>query len=376
MPETGQRDYYELLGVARHATPEEIKSAYRQAALRWHPDRNPGKTEEAEERFKEAAEAYSVLSDPQKRAQYDRFGHAGLGPQPFAGFESDIFAEFSDIFGDFFGFGDLFGTGGRRARRSQRGADLRYDLEIEFEEAARGRETKIQIPRLETCSACDGSGARKGTGPTTCTTCHGRGQLRYQQGFFSISRTCSHCRGTGQVIRHPCGTCHGSGRVSKERVLEVRIPPGVDTGTRLRFAGEGEAGPAGGQRGDLYVVLHVKEHPFFERRDSHLYCIIPISVAQAALGSEIEVPTLDGMETLKIPEGTQSGTVFRLKEKGLESLNGSGRGDLHVAVEVQIPTKLSKEQRKLFEQLSDSLHVENKPAEKGSFFDKVKDIFS
>lgn len=375
---TGERDYYEVLGVPRSATVDEIKSAYRQAALRWHPDRNPDRKEEAEERFKEAAEAYSVLSDPQKRLQYDRFGRAGLGPQPFPGFEGDIFAEFSDIFGDFFGLGDLFGTGASRGRRSrtQRGADLRYDLEISFEEAARGLETKIQIPRMETCTTCEGSGARKGTGPTTCPTCKGRGQVRYQQGFFSISRSCQHCQGTGQVLRHPCSTCHGSGRVSKERTLELRIPPGVDTGTRLRLAGEGEAGPHGGARGDLYVIVHVKEHPFFERRENHLYCSIPISVAQAVLGDEIEVPTLDGAAQLKIPEGTQSGTVFRLKGRGLASLNGGGRGDLYVAVQVQIPTRLNKEQRKLFEQLAQSLHVENKPAEKGSFFDKVKDIFS
>lgn len=376
MPTT-DRDYYEILGLPRSASADEVKAAYRKAALRWHPDRNPENKGEAEERFKAAAEAYAVLSDPQKRAQYDRFGSAGLGPQPFTGFEADIFAEFSDILGDFFGFGDIFGTGaGRRGRRVQRGVDLRYDLELALDEAAHGFETKITIPRMETCATCHGSGAKKGTSPSTCSACRGRGQVRYQQGFLAISRTCPQCRGSGQVIRHPCGDCHGSGRVPEDKALELRIPPGVDTGTRLRLAGEGEASAPGGPKGDLYVVIHVKEHPFFERREENLYCTIPISVAQAVLGAEIEVPTLEDPETLKIPEGTQNGTIFRLKGKGVESLNGRGRGDLYVAVRVEIPSRLTREQRRLFEELARTLHVENKPAAKSRLFDKVKDIFS
>jgi len=371
-----KRDYYEVLGVGRQASEEEIKKAYRRAALRWHPDRNPDNKQEAEERFKEVTEAYGVLIDPQKRAAYDHYGHAGVGAQPFMGFDQSIFADFADIFGDFFSFEELFGLGGgRRRTRARRGADLRYDLEISFEEAARGLATKIKIPRTETCPVCQGSGARKGTGPTPCTACHGRGQLRYQQGFFTLSRTCPQCQGTGQVIRDPCPECHGEGHARRERTLEVRIPAGVDTGTRLRIAGEGEPGSQGGRRGDLYVVLRVKEHPFFERRESHLYCSIPISFPQAALGGEISVPTLDGYEKLKIPESTQSGTIFRLRGKGFPNLNGGGRGDLFVELQVSIPKKLTREQRRLIEQLGQSLPSENRPLEKSSLFDRVKDIF-
>lgn len=373
---SNKRDYYEVLGVGHQASEEEIKKAYRRAALRWHPDRNPDNKQEAEERFKEVTEAYGVLIDPQKRAAYDHYGHAGVGAQPFTGFDQSIFADFADIFGDFFSFEDLFGLGGSRRRtRVRRGADLRYDLEISFEEAARGLTTKIKIPRTETCPTCQGSGARKGTGPTPCTACHGRGQLRYQQGFFTLSRTCPQCQGIGHVIRDPCGECHGEGHVRRERTLEMKIPPGVDTGTRLRITGEGEPGLQGGPPGDLYVVLRVKEHLFFERRESHLYCSIPISFPQAALGGEISVPTLDGQEKLKVPEGTQSGTVFRLNGKGFPNLNGGGHGDLFVELQVSIPKKLTREQRRLIEQLGQSLPSENRPVEKSSLFDRVKDIF-
>ncbi|MBI4467328.1 MAG: molecular chaperone DnaJ [Acidobacteria bacterium] len=372
----GQRDYYEVLGVARGAADEEIKKAYRRAALQWHPDRNPHNQQEAEERFKEVTEAYSVLIDREKRAAYDRYGHAGLGSRAFTGFDESIFADFSDIFGDFFSFEDLFGLGGERRRsRLRRGRDLRYDLDLSFEEAARGVSTKIKIPRSETCPACGGSGARKGTGPSTCTACQGRGQIRYQQGFFAISRTCPQCQGTGRILRNPCPNCHGQGQVPGERTLEIKIPPGVDTGTRLRIAGEGEAGERGGPPGDLYVVLKVGEHDFFERRESNLYCSIPISFPQAALGGEIRVPTLDGERSLKIPAGTESGTIFRLHGKGFPTLNGGGRGDLFVEVRVETPKKLSREQRRLIEQLAESLPAENRPAEKASLFERVKDIF-
>ncbi|OLC87906.1 MAG: molecular chaperone DnaJ [Acidobacteria bacterium 13_1_40CM_4_61_5] len=367
-----------MLGVSRTATVDEIKSAYRKAALQWHPDRNPENKKEAEERFREATEAYSVLSDSQKREIYDRYGHAGLsGAGMETGFDSTIFQDFHDIFGDFFGFEDLFGGRGRRGRsRVQRGADLRYDMSLNFEEAASGVTTKIKLPRLEFCGACNGTGAKAGTGVTTCQTCGGRGQLVSQQGFFMITRTCPACQGAGQVIRERCLECRGQGRIEREKTIELRIPPGVDSGTRLRVAGEGESGPNGGPPGDLYVVLEVKEHPFFERRGADLYCTIPISMAQAALGAELMVPGLTTEERLKIPEGTQSGTVFRLKGKGLPDPHGGGRGDLYYHVRVVTPTKLTREQRKMMEQLGATLKVENKPAERdSSLLEKMKDIF-
>ncbi len=378
MVKGAQKDFYELLGVSRTATVDEIKSAYRKAALQWHPDRNPENKKEAEERFREATEAYSVLSDSQKREIYDRYGQAGLsGAGMEAGFDSTIFQDFHDIFGDFFGFEDLFGGRGRRGRsRVQRGADLRYDMSLNFEEAASGVTTKIKLPRLEFCGACNGTGAKAGTGVTTCQTCGGRGQLVSQQGFFMITRTCPACQGAGQVIRERCQECRGQGRIEREKTIELRIPPGVDSGTRLRVAGEGESGPNGGPPGDLYVVLEVKEHPFFERRGADLYCTIPISMAQAALGAELMVPGLTTEERLKIPEGTQSGTVFRLKGKGLPDPHGGGRGDLYYHVRVVTPTKLTREQRKMMEQLGATLKVENKPAERdSSLFEKMKDIF-
>jgi len=379
MASNKQPEYYEVLGVNRDASAEEIKSAYRKAAMKWHPDRNPDKKSEAEDKFRQASEAYSVLSDAQKRSVYDRFGHAGLGSRGFepGGFNSTIFDEFQDIFGDFFGFEQMFGGAGRRGRgsRGQRGADLRYDMSLGFEEAAAGVTTKIRVSRHENCEACKGTGAKPGTGMVACRTCGGRGQMSYQQGFFSISRTCPACQGLGQVIREACTECRGQGRLERERILEVGIPAGVDSGTRLRMTGQGEPGANGGPPGDLYIFLEVKEHPFFERRGADLYCTIPVSFAQAALGAKIKIPTLQGESELEIPEGTQPGQIFRQRGKGLPNPSG-GRGDLYVNVRVVVPSKLSREQRRVIEQLGQSLRVENKPAERSSsFFDKVKDIF-
>jgi molecular chaperone DnaJ len=376
MAKANQRDFYEVLGVARTASVDEIKSAYRKAALKWHPDRNPQNKHEAEVKFRECTEAYSVLSDSQKRQVYDTYGHAGLSGVGAADFNSTIFQDFHDIFGDFFGFEDLF-SGGRRGRsRVQRGADLRYDMTLTFEEAAAGVSTKIKLGRQEYCEACNGTGAKAGTGVVACQSCAGRGQLAYQQGFFTITRTCPACQGAGQIVRERCPDCRGQGRVERERTIELRVPPGVDAGTRLRVAGEGEPGPNGGPAGDLYVVLEVKEHPFFERRGADLYCTIPVSVVQAALGTELQVPGLTAEEKLKIPEGTQSGAVFRIKGKGMPDPRGGGRGDLYYHVRVMTPVKLTREQRKLVEQLGATLKVENKPAERNStLFDKVKDIF-
>ena len=377
MAKTHQRDFYEVLGVTRTASVDEIKAAYRKCALKWHPDRHPEDKAEAEAKFRESTEAYSVLSDSQKRQIYDTYGHSGLsGAGGGVDFSGTIFQDFHDIFGDFFGFEDLFSGGRRGGRRSQRGSDLRYDMTLTFEEAATGVNTKIKIPRQEFCGACNGTGAKAGTGVAACQTCAGRGQLAYQQGFFTITRTCPACQGAGQIIKERCAECRGQGRIEKERTIDLRIPPGVDTGTRLRVQGEGEPGPHGGPTGDLYVVLEVKEHAFFERRGADLYCTIPISIAQAALGAELQVPGLAGDEKLKIPEGTESGAVFRIRGKGLADPHGGGKGDLYYHVRVLTPTKLTREQRKLIEQLGASLKVENKPAERGSsLFDKVKDIF-
>lgn len=372
-----QRDYYEVLGISRTASVEEIKGAYRKAALKWHPDRNPANKHEAEAKFRECTEAYSVLSDGEKRQVYDTYGHAGLsGSAGGVDFNGTIFQDFHDIFGDFFGFEDMFGGGRRSRSRAHRGADLRYDMTLTFDEAATGVSTKIKLPRQELCSACKGTGAKAGTGAATCQTCGGRGQLAYQQGFFTISRTCPACQGAGQIIKERCPECRGQGRLEREKVIELRVPPGVDTGTRLRVPGEGEAGQNGGPPGDLYVVLEVKEHSFFERRGADLYCTIPISIAQAALGTELQVPGLNTEEKLKIPEGTQSGAVFRIKGHGLSDPRGGGKGDLYYHVRVVTPTKLTREQRKLMEQLGATVNVDNKPAERGSsIFDKVKDIF-
>lgn len=377
MPQTRKRDYYEVLTVEREASSDEIKSAYRKAALKWHPDRNPENKEVAEEKFRESTEAYSVLSDQNKRAAYDRFGHAGVsGMGAEGGFDASIFEGFQDIFGGMFGFEDLFGGGRGGQGRTQRGADLRYDMTLTFEEAAHGMRTKIKIPRLEFCDSCDGSGAKAGTGVTTCEQCRGRGQVVYQQGFFSVTRTCSACRGSGQIIRVRCPTCRGQGRIEKQRSIELAIPAGVGTDTRLRVTGEGEAGSPGAPAGDLYVVLTVKEHPFFERHGSDLYGMIPISYAQATLGADIGVPGLSGEERLRIPECTQTGTTFKIKGKGLHDPHGGARGDLYYSVRVVTPSKLSKEQRRIMMDLAQTLPAENKPVERSSsFFNKVKDIF-
>src|ERR1700716_3541176 len=380
MANSQQRDYYEVLGVARTATVEEIKAAYRKCALKWHPDRHPEDKADAEVKFRESAEAYSVLSDAEKRQVYDTYGHAGLsGAGGGVDFSGTIFQDFHDIFGDFFGFEDLFSGGrggGGRSRRARRGSDLRYDMSVPFEEVATGVNTKIKVPRQEFCEACNGTGAKKGTGVVACQTCAGRGQLAYQQGFFTITRTCPACQGAGQIVKERCPECRGQGRLEREKTIELRIPPGVDTGTRLRVAGEGEPGPNGGPAGDLYVVLEVKEHPFFERRGADLYCTIPLGIAQATLGTGLQGPGLNGVEKFILPEGTQSGTVLRIKGKGLADPRGGGKVDLFYHVRVMTPTKLTRDQRKLIEQLGATLKVENKPADRNSsIFDKVKDIF-
>jgi molecular chaperone DnaJ len=354
----------------------ELKSAYRKLALQFHPDRNPNNPD-AEDKFKEVSEAYAVLADSEKRAVYDRFGHAGLGGGPSAGgVDPTVFQDFSDIFGEFFGFGELFGgAGGQRRSRVQRGADLREDLTIEFEEAFFGKETKVTVRRHEACEECRGSGAAPGKGPTPCRSCNGRGQVRYQQGFFSIARTCPTCQGAGNVITDPCVKCKGDGRILRQRIVDANIPPGVEDGTRIRYAGGGEVGAFGGPAGDLYVVLHVKEHPFFAREGNDLHCVVPISVAQAAMGSEIRVPTMDGEHMLKVPEGTQPSTTFRVRNKGVPVLNGHGKGDLYVEVRVQIPGKLNKRQRELLQELDALSKVDNQPLLR-SLLGKMKDIFN
>ena len=377
-----RRDYYEVLGVERQATEQQIKSAYRKLALKYHPDRNPG-DHKAEEAFKEAAEAYSVLADSQKRSLYDRFGHAGVNASAGAGagFDPTIFADFSDIFsglGDMFGFGDILGGGRRRRGGPQRGADLRYDLEITFEESAEGTETSVLLPREETCGTCSGSGAAPGTQPETCTQCRGTGQLRYQQGFLTVARPCSNCRGTGRTISKPCATCRGAGRVAHERKLTVKIPAGIATGQQLRLAGEGEHGSAGGPPGDLYVVVHVQEHAFFHREGDDLFCELPIHFPTLALGGTVKVPTLDEREDLSVPAGTQPGARFRLRGKGMPNVNGRGRGDLYVIARATVPKKLTKEQRHLLEQLSATMPAQSDvdEAEEKPFFERVKGMFT
>jgi molecular chaperone DnaJ len=364
----------------------ELKSSYRKLAMKYHPDRNPG-DKVAEERFKEAAEAYAVLADPEKRSLYDRFGHAGVSSAAGAGagFDPSVFSEFgdfADILGGMFGFGDLFG--GTRRRGAQRGADLRYDLEISFDEAAKGTETTVQIPRQETCETCHGSGAAPGSSPTVCPQCRGQGQVRFQQGFFTVARTCPQCSGNGRVISKPCQACRGAGRVARDRKITVKIPAGIASGQQLRLQGEGEAGGPGAPAGNLYVVVHVEEHEFFRRDGVNLFCEIPVNFTTLALGGEITVPTLDGSESVKIPEGTQTGTTLRLRNKGLPDVSGRGRGDLFATVQVHTPRKLNREQRGLLEQLSKALPAEKfeprarahaeEHAER-NLFDRVKDMF-
>ncbi len=369
-----KRDYYEILGVERSADEREIKKAYKRLAMKFHPDRNPDNPE-SEEKFKEAKEAYEILSDAQKRAAYDKFGHAGVDPNQAGpgGFGGG--ADFGDVFGDI--FGDIFG-GGRRSQRAARGADLRYNMELTLEEAVRGVSKEIKVPTLVECDECHGSGARSGTSAQTCPTCHGSGQVQMRQGFFAVTQTCPHCHGKGKIVTDPCRKCHGDGRVQKTKTLSVKIPAGVDTGDRIRLAGEGEAGEFGAPAGDLYVQVHVKEHPIFVRDGNNLFCEIPISFTTAALGGEVAVPTLDGKVMLKIPGETQTGRMFRLRGKGVRSLRSGAEGDLLCKAVVETPVKLSDEQKELLKQLEDSLNGSgmktHKPKAEG-FFEGVKRFF-
>lgn len=369
-------DYYEVLNVSKDCGEQELKTAYRKLAMRYHPDRNPDNPE-AEERFKQASEAYQVLSDPQKRAAYDRFGPAGINGAGAAGggFPGDM--DLGDIFGDF--FGEMFNVAGAgrggRASRAQRGRDIRYDLTIDFEEAVFGKTTTATLKRMDVCTDCRGSGSAQGKPPSTCQQCGGRGQVRFQQGFFSIARTCPICSGTGQVVTEPCPTCRGEARVEREHTMEVKIPAGVEDGTRIRYQGEGDAGRFGGPGGDLYVVLSVRPHAYFEREGHDLHFAVIVSFPQAALGAEISIQTLEGETTLKIPEGTQSGREFRLRGKGVPHLNERGRGDLIVQVVVETPKKLTKAQREMIQQLGTTLSSDNRATSR-SLLEKMKDLFS
>ncbi len=371
-----KKDYYKVLDVPKTATEADIKKAYRRLAMKYHPDRNPG-DHEAEERFKEAKEAYEVLTDAQKRAAYDQYGHAGVeAAAAGARGRANAADAFSDIFGDV--FGDIFGAA-RRGAHAQvfRGADLRYELELDLHEAVFGHTVEIEVPKLVECETCHGSGAAKGSNPQTCETCGGSGQVRISQGFFQLQQTCPKCRGAGTIIRNPCDSCFGQGRVRRTRKLSVKIPPGVDSGDRIRLAGEGEAGRNGGPPGDLYVEVHVREHPIFERDGEHLSCEVPVSFATAALGGTVEVPTLDGNVALKIPAETQSGRVFRLRDKGVKPVRGGSRGDLFCRVVVETPVHLSGEQRELIRKLEESLREDgtrHSPREKG-FFEGVRRFF-
>jgi molecular chaperone DnaJ len=362
-----KRDYYEILGVERSADADELKKSYRRLAHKYHPDKNPDDTE-AEERFKEASEAYAVLSDPEKRGTYDRFGHAGIagsgGGDPFAGF--DPFSSFSDLFSEFFG-SDLFG---RRRGGGQRGADLRYDLEVDFDVAAEGCEETLRIPRHEACGTCEGQGGER----ELCPRCNGQGQIQLQQGFFRVSRVCDRCAGVGQSLRRACEDCRGQGRVETVKKRTVRIPPGVDNGTRLRLSSEGEAGILGGESGDLYVVIHMRPHPLFERDGTELHCEVPIPVHLAALGGEVEVPGIEGRTSVDIEPGTQGGHVIRLRGRGLPRVGGGPRGDQHVHISVEVPTGLSSKQRELMEEFARISGDEVAPRHRG-FLDKLKDLF-
>jgi molecular chaperone DnaJ len=369
-------DYYEVLGVSRDCSDQELKSAYRKQALKYHPDRNPG-DHVAEEKFKEASEAYQVLSDADKRAAYDRYGHAGVGGGGFPGGPFAGGVDIGDIFGDL--FGEMFSMGGAgrsgRNSRQQRGDDLRVDLTIAFEDSFFGTQKEVKLRRLEVCATCKGSGSASGRGPAVCSHCGGHGQLRYQQGFFSVARTCAACSGTGQVVTDPCAACRGEGRSAAEVKLNVKVPPGVEEGTRIRYGGEGDAGRAGGPKGDLYVVLSIRPHDFFERHGYDLHCVIPVSFPQAALGDEFEIEGIDGPITIRIPEGTQSGRDLRIRGRGVPHLNEKGSGDIVVKVVVQIPRKLSRAQRELVAKLGESMAVDNKPAAPG-LLEKMKDLFS
>ncbi|EKE83793.1 molecular chaperone DnaJ [Idiomarina xiamenensis] len=373
-----KRDYYEVLGVARDASERDIKKAYKRLAMKYHPDRTKG-DKALEIKFKEVNEAYEVLADADKRRAYDQYGHDAFDPaRGGGGFGGGAGgADFADIFGDV--FGDIFGGGRRQQTRAQRGADLRYNLELSLEDAVRGKSVELKIPTLVNCEDCNGSGARAGSKPETCGHCHGSGQIQMRQGFFAVQQTCPHCRGTGQVIKDPCRTCHGHGRVEKTKTLSVKIPSGVDTGDRIRLAGEGEAGEHGAPAGDLYVQVHVREHPIFKRDGNNLYCEVPVSFTRAALGGEIEVPTLDGKVKLKVPQETQTGRLFRLRGKGVKSVRTGATGDLICKVLIETPVNLSDRQRDLLSELESSMGegdeaARYRPKEKG-FFDGVKKFF-
>jgi molecular chaperone DnaJ len=376
-----KEDYYKLLEIDRNASDAEIKKSYKRLAMKYHPDRNADNPDAAEAKFKQVKEAYEILSDPKKRSAYDQFGHAGVDPSMRGGGFGGGFGGFggAEGFGDIFGdvFGDIFGGGRQRSGGAQRGSDLRYNLELTLEQAVAGTEVKIRVPVLVVCNECNGSGAKKGSSPTTCTTCHGHGQVRMQQGFFSVQQTCPTCRGTGKQIKDPCRKCYGQGRVQDTKTLSVKVPAGVDTGDRIRLAGEGEAGERGGPAGDLYVQIQVKEHPIFTRDNADLYCEVPINFPTACLGGEIEVPTLDGKVMLKIPAETQTGKLFRLRGKGVKPVRGGAQGDLLCRVQVETPVNLTKEQIALVEQLRDSLSGGGKQhsPQEHSFMDGVKNFF-
>jgi molecular chaperone DnaJ len=373
---TKKRDYYEVLGINRDASDEDIKKAYRKLAMKHHPDRNPD-SKDGEEKFKEAKEAYEVLSEAEKRRAYDAYGHAGVNPQMGGPGEGPGFGGFAEAFGDI--FSDIFGGGQGRGRSSVfRGADLRYNLEVSLEQAARGTETKIRIPTMETCETCKGSGAKPGTSPKTCETCHGSGTVRLSQGFFSIQQTCPTCHGTGKMVSDPCVTCRGAGRLKKHKTLSVKIPAGVDEGDRIRLSGEGEAGVNGGPPGDLYVVIHLKEHSVFQRDGDDLHCEMPISYSQAALGGEIEIPTLEGSAKIKVPAETQTGQVFRLRGKGIKGVRSTYPGDLLCEVVVETPVRLTERQKDLLRELEEINKVDGErhnPRAK-SFMEKVREFFA
>jgi molecular chaperone DnaJ len=371
-----KKDFYEVLGVNKDASEDDVKKAYRKLAMKWHPDRNPDNPK-AEEHFKEAKEAYEILSDSQKRAAYDQFGHAGVDASAAAGAGGAGFGGFGDAFSDI--FGDIFGGAGGRGRSSvYRGADLRYNLEVSLEDAARGTETRIRIPALEECGTCHGSGAKPGTQPVTCTTCQGHGQVRMQQGFFSIQQTCPKCHGSGKIVSSPCSTCNGAGRIRQHKTLSVKIPAGVDEGDRIRLSGEGEGGVNGGPAGDLYVVIHLKPHPVFTRDHNDLHCEMPVSYTAAALGSDIELPTLDGYAKIKIPAGTQTAQMFRLRGKGIKGVRSHSHGDLICHVVVETPVNLTARQKELLQEL-EAINVKDggkhNPRAK-SWMEKVKEFFA